>query len=103
MSQQKDSRRQKEIRVGVGQKHSGRSSRTAAPQLRRKIRFAYFLRGVIMAGRNKQPLSVIQGKGRSNHITKSEKNRREKQEEALRGHTDKIEAPSYLTAAQKGI
>ncbi len=38
-----------------------------------------------MAGRNKQPLSVIQGKGRSNHITKSEKNRREKQEEALRG------------------
>ncbi|EOA3906085.1 phage terminase small subunit P27 family [Bacillus cytotoxicus] len=54
-----------------------------------------------MAGRNKQPLSVIQGKGRSNHITKSEKNRREKQEEALRGHTDKIEAPSYLTAAQK--
>ncbi|PGB51836.1 phage terminase small subunit P27 family [Bacillus anthracis] len=54
-----------------------------------------------MAGRNKQPLSVIQGKGRSNHITKSEKNRREKQEEALRGYTDKIEAPSYLTAAQK--
>ncbi|MFH7125871.1 hypothetical protein ACHWUR_00240, partial [Klebsiella pneumoniae] len=35
--------------------------------------FAYFLRGVIMAGRNKQPLSVIRGKGRSNHITKVRK------------------------------
>ncbi|TYS50094.1 phage terminase small subunit P27 family [Bacillus infantis] len=54
-----------------------------------------------MAGRNKQPLSVIQGKGRSNHLTKEEMAKREEQEEAMRGFTDKIEAPAYLSAAQK--
>ncbi|UFT98102.1 phage terminase small subunit P27 family [Radiobacillus kanasensis] len=54
-----------------------------------------------MAGRNKQPLSVIQGKGRSNHITKKEAKKREEQEEAVRGYTDKIKAPSYLTKKQK--
>lgn len=54
-----------------------------------------------MAGRNKQPLSVIQGKGRSNHLTKEEIEKRKEQEEKLKGFTDNIEAPSYLTAAQK--
>jgi P27 family predicted phage terminase small subunit len=54
-----------------------------------------------MAGRNKQPLSVIQGKGRSKHLTKAEISQRQKQEDNLKGHTDKIDAPSYLTAAQK--
>jgi P27 family predicted phage terminase small subunit len=54
-----------------------------------------------MAGRKKQPLSVIQGKGRSNHITKEEMKEREKQEQAMRGHTDKIVPPSYLTKKQK--
>jgi len=54
-----------------------------------------------MAGRNKQPLSVIQGKGRSNHLTKAEIAKRKKQEEAVKGYTDKIEAPKYLTATQK--
>lgn len=54
-----------------------------------------------MAGRKKQPLSVIQGKGRSNHITKDEAKKRQAQEEALRGHTDKIEAPTYLLKSQK--
>ncbi|RCW70621.1 hypothetical protein DFR57_10618 [Saliterribacillus persicus] len=44
-----------------------------------------------MAGRKKEPLSVIQGKGRSNHITK---------EEALRCHTDNIEPPRYLLKSQ---
>lgn len=54
-----------------------------------------------MAGRNKQPLSVIQGKGRSNHITKEEAKKRLRQEERMRGPTENIEPPKYLTAAQK--
>lgn len=54
-----------------------------------------------MAGRNKQPLSVIQGKGRSNHLTKQAIKERQEQEDALRGFIDKIEAPSYLTKKQK--
>ncbi|MFJ7951537.1 phage terminase small subunit P27 family [Lysinibacillus sp. NPDC096418] len=54
-----------------------------------------------MAGRNKQPLQVIQGKGRSNHLTKDEVNKRQKHEEKMRGPTENIVAPSYLTAAQK--
>lgn len=54
-----------------------------------------------MAGRPKQPLSVIQGKGRSNHLTKKDIKDREKQEQSVRGHTDNIEPPSYLTAKQK--
>ncbi|MBT2600956.1 MULTISPECIES: phage terminase small subunit P27 family [unclassified Oceanobacillus] len=54
-----------------------------------------------MAGRNRQPLSVIQGKGKSKHITKEEAKKRQQQEEQLSGYTDKIEAPSYLTKKQK--
>lgn len=54
-----------------------------------------------MAGRNKEPLSVILGKGKSNHLTKDEIARRQKQEDDLKGYTDNIEAPAYLTAAQK--
>ncbi|MDF1510815.1 5-methylcytosine-specific restriction endonuclease [Bacillus phage vB_Bacillus_1020A] len=54
-----------------------------------------------MAGRNKQPLSVIQGKGRSNHITKEEAKSRQKHEQKMRGPAENIEPPSYLTAAQK--
>lgn len=54
-----------------------------------------------MAGRNKQPLSVIQGKGRSNHLTKDEIKKRQQQEDAMKGNTDNIEAPSYLTKKQK--
>lgn len=54
-----------------------------------------------MAGRPRQPLTVIQGKGRSNHITKAEAKRRKEQEEALKGFTDNIEPPSYLTKKQK--
>ena len=54
-----------------------------------------------MAGRNKQPLSVIQGKGRSNHLTKQAIKERQEQENALRGFTDKIEAPGYLLKKQK--
>ncbi|MFE4525432.1 phage terminase small subunit P27 family [Cytobacillus firmus] len=54
-----------------------------------------------MAGRNREPLAVIQGKGKSNHLTKSEIKKRQQQEEAMRGFKDNIEAPSYLTAAQK--
>lgn len=52
-------------------------------------------------GRPRQPLSVIQGKGKSNHITKAEAKKRKAQEDALRGKTDQIEAPSYLTKKQK--
>lgn len=54
-----------------------------------------------MAGRNKEPLSVIQGKGKSHHLTKSEIAKRQEQENSMKGFTDNIEAPSYLTAAQK--
>lgn len=54
-----------------------------------------------MAGRNKQPLQVILGKGRSNHITKDEAKKRLEHEERMRGPTENIEAPNYLTAAQK--
>lgn len=54
-----------------------------------------------MAGRNKQPLSVIQGKGRSNHLTKEEIKKRQEQEEQMKGYTDKIEPPSYLLKSQK--
>ncbi|MDY7044046.1 phage terminase small subunit P27 family [Virgibacillus sp. M23] len=54
-----------------------------------------------MAGRNKQPLAVIQGKGRSNHLTKDEIKKRQSQEEQMKGFTDNIEAPKYLTKKQK--
>ncbi|GAB2561020.1 phage terminase small subunit P27 family [Gracilibacillus alcaliphilus] len=54
-----------------------------------------------MAGRNKQPLSVIQGKGRSNHLTKDEIKKRQEHEERIRGHTDKVDPPSYLLKSQK--
>lgn len=54
-----------------------------------------------MAGRNKQPLQVILGKGRSNHITKDEAKKRLEHEERMRGPTKNIEAPNYLTATQK--
>ena len=48
-----------------------------------------------------QPLSVIQGKGRSNHITKAEAERRMAHEEKMRGFTDDVKPPSYLTSSQK--
>lgn len=54
-----------------------------------------------MSGRKRQPLSVIQGKGRSNHITKAEAEKRKKHEERMKGRTDSIVAPSYLTKKQK--
>jgi P27 family predicted phage terminase small subunit len=54
-----------------------------------------------MAGRKMQPLSVIQGKGRSNHITKAEAERRLEHEDKMKGFTDDVKPPSYLTAAQK--
>lgn len=54
-----------------------------------------------MAGRNKQPMHVILGKGRSNHIKNDEMKNRLNQEEKLRGPTENVVPPSYLTAAQK--
>ncbi len=54
-----------------------------------------------MTGRNKQPLSVIEGKGRSKHITKKVAKERQEQEEAMKGFTDNIVAPGYLTKKQK--
>jgi P27 family predicted phage terminase small subunit len=54
-----------------------------------------------MAGRPRQPLEVIKGKGRSNHLTKKAIKERESQEQAIRGYTDNIEPPSYLTKEQK--
>ena len=52
-------------------------------------------------GRPRQPLSVIEGKGRSNHITKAEAKKRKQQEKRMMGSTDGIEAPNYLTKKQK--
>lgn|SRR5690606_11217443 len=52
-------------------------------------------------GRPKQPLAVIQGKGRSNHLTKEEIKKRKEHEERMKGRTDNIVAPSYLTKKQK--
>lgn len=54
-----------------------------------------------MSGRNKQPLAVILGKGKSKHLTKEVIAERQKQEESIKGYTDNIEPPTYLTAAQK--
>jgi P27 family predicted phage terminase small subunit len=54
-----------------------------------------------MAGRKREPLSVIQGKGKSNHLTKAEIEKRKAQEESMKGFTDNIDPPSYLTATQK--
>lgn len=54
-----------------------------------------------MAGRPKQPLSVIQGKGKSKHITKAEAKDRKKQEEWAKGFSDNVEAPEYLLKEQK--
>lgn len=54
-----------------------------------------------MAGRKKQPLSVIQGKGRSHHLTKEEIERRKKHEEAMRAGTDKVVPPDRLLKSQK--
>lgn len=54
-----------------------------------------------MAGRPRQPLSVIQGKGKSNHISKSEAKKRKKQEEHAKGFSDNIVAPDYLLKKQK--
>lgn len=54
-----------------------------------------------MAGRNKQPLSVIKGNGKSHHLTKDEMKRRAEHEEKMKGNTDKIVVPSYLLKKQK--
>lgn len=54
-----------------------------------------------MPGRKKLPLAVIEGRGRSNHITKAEAEKRRKHEEQMRGFSDNIEPPSYLTKKQK--
>ncbi|AMW98442.1 phage terminase small subunit P27 family [Rummeliibacillus stabekisii] len=54
-----------------------------------------------MAGRNKQPLTVIQGKGKSKHITKDEAAKRAAHEEKMRGNNDKVIAPKYLLKKQK--
>lgn len=52
-------------------------------------------------GRPRQPLAVIEGKGRSNHITKEEAKKRRKHEEKMTGSSEGIEAPPYLTKKQK--
>lgn len=53
-------------------------------------------RGDSMAGRNRKMLSVIQG-----NLTKEQIKERQIHEERMRGPTENIEAPTYLTAAQK--
>jgi len=61
----------------------------------------FFEGGVIVSGRKKQPLSVIQGKGRSNHLTKEEIEKREKHEKAMKAGTEKVIPPDRLTKKQK--
>ncbi len=43
-----------------------------------------------MAGRNKQPLQVILGNGRSKHLTKDDIKKRQNHEEKMRGPTENI-------------
>lgn len=52
-------------------------------------------------GRKKQPLSVLQGKGKSHHLTRDEIERRKKHEESIKGDTDKVKAPDRLLIARK--
>ncbi|MBO0586126.1 phage terminase small subunit P27 family [Sporosarcina sp. E16_8] len=54
-----------------------------------------------MAGRNKQPLSVILGKGKAKHLTKAVIAERQKQEDTIKGDTDKVSPPKRLLAKQK--
>lgn len=54
-----------------------------------------------MSGRKKQPLAVIQGKGRSNHLTKEEIRKREEHEKRMKAGTDLVVPPSRLTKRQK--
>lgn len=54
-----------------------------------------------MSGRKKQPLSVIQGKGKSNHLTKDEIVKRKKHEESMKAKTDKIYPPERLSKKQR--
>lgn len=54
-----------------------------------------------MAGRTKQPLAVIQGKGVSNHLTKEEIKKRKAHEERMKGRSDNVVAPSHLLKKQK--
>ena len=54
-----------------------------------------------MAGRNKLPLSVIQGRGKSHHLTKDDIKKRQQQENTIKGFTDNIEPPKYLSVVQK--
>src|SRR5690625_1128096 len=54
-----------------------------------------------MSGRKKQPLAVIQGKGKSNHLTKEEIKKRQEHEEKMRVGTDQVEPPARLTKKQK--
>ncbi|MBP1044855.1 phage terminase small subunit P27 family [Enterococcus sp. BWM-S5] len=51
-----------------------------------------------MAGRPKKPIELVVMEGRK-HLTKEEIDRRKKEE--IKAPADKIEAPSYLTAALK--
>ena len=54
-----------------------------------------------MAGRNKQPLKVLEGKGFSKHKTKKEAKKRAANEEKMRGNNDKVIAPDYLLKKQR--
>lgn len=51
-----------------------------------------------MAGRNKEPIALVQAKGKK-HLTKAEIEQRKSEE--LDVPKDSIEAPSYLTKSQK--
>lgn len=53
-----------------------------------------------MAGRKKQPVDLVLLNGKKN-LTKAEIEERRKQEAQVKGFSDKVEPPSYLTAKQK--
>lgn len=52
-----------------------------------------------MAGRNKQPVSLIVAKGKSHHLTKEEIETREAQE--IKAPSDAVDPPDVLTKKQK--
>lgn len=54
-----------------------------------------------MAGRRKQPVDLILMNGNKADLSKAEIEERRKQEAGIKGYTDNVGPPNYLTAKQK--
>lgn len=65
------------------------------------FRFLIFFQGGVIMTKNRKPIGLQLLEGNPNRLTKEEIKNRQEQENAIKGFTDKIEPPKYLTAAQK--